>query len=112
MSRSISSQAALALLALLAAGCETGRCVRHSDCAAPLSCLATRCVIPPSDAGSIDAAASADAGARDAGDDRPADTGATTDAAGPATMDATPDAATDAATDVESDAAADAPDAE
>lgn len=110
MSRSSCSQAALALLALLAAGCEAGRCVRHSDCASPLSCLATRCVIPPSDAGALDA--SDDAGARDAGDDRPADAGATTDDAGTATPDATPDATLDAAADLGSDAAGDAPDAE
>ncbi len=42
--------AALALLAALAIGCDEGRCVRHSDCAPPLSCLATRCAIPPTDA--------------------------------------------------------------
>lgn len=53
MSRSTSDRrglAALALLAALAAGCEDGRCIRHSDCAPTLSCLATMCVIPPSDA--------------------------------------------------------------
>lgn len=42
--------AALALLAALAIGCDEARCVRHSDCAPPLSCLATRCAIPPTDA--------------------------------------------------------------
>jgi hypothetical protein len=53
VSRSTSDRrglAALALLAALAAGCEDGRCIRHSDCAPTLSCLATMCVIPPSDA--------------------------------------------------------------
>ena len=42
--------AALALLAALGAGCEDGRCIRHSDCAPTLSCLATMCVVPPTDA--------------------------------------------------------------
>lgn len=53
MSRSTSDLcglAALALLAALGAGCEDGRCIRHSDCAPTLSCLATMCVVPPTDA--------------------------------------------------------------
>lgn len=53
MSRSTSDLRGLAVLALLAAlgaGCEDRRCIRHSDCAPTLSCLATMCVVPPTDA--------------------------------------------------------------
>lgn len=99
MSRSTSSLrglAALALAAALSAGCEEGRCVRHSDCVSPLICLATACVPVPTDADA------------DAAVDATADTGAATDVAGDTTSDAASDAASDIVVDASADAAADA----
>lgn len=117
MSRSISEHlglAALALLAALAAGCEDGRCIRHSDCAPTLSCLATRCVVPPTDAdtGMADTAvvdtAVVDAQVADTSAvDVATDGGPSADAAMDVGMDVGMDVAMDAAEDV-----TDVPDAE
>ena len=117
MSRSVSEHlglAALALLAALAAGCEDARCIRHSDCAPSLSCLATRCVVPPTDAdtGVTDTAvvdtAVVDVPVADTSTvDVATDGGAAVDVAMDVAMDAAEDVAEDAAEDV-----ADVPDAE
>ncbi len=115
MSRSTSDRrglAVLALLAALAAGCEDGRCIRHSDCAPTLSCLATMCVIPPNDADTgvadtavVDTAVTdtpvadtpvADTALVDVGTDG----GPSADAAMDAAMDAPVDAPEDTASDV------------
>ena len=113
MLRSISEHlglAALALLAALAAGCEDGRCIRHSDCAPTLSCLATRCVVPPTDADTgvadtavVDTAVVDTQVADTSAVDVATDGGPSADAA----MDVAMDVAMDAAEDV-----ADVPDAE
>jgi len=114
VSRSISEQpglAALALLAALVAGCEEERCIRHSDCAPTLSCLATRCVVPPTDAdtGVTDTAVVDTAVVDTAVVDVPVADTSTVDVAtdGGAAVDVAVDVAMDAAEDV-----ADVPDAE
>jgi hypothetical protein len=103
--------ASLALLAALGAGCEDGRCIRHSDCAPTLSCLATMCVVPPTDAdtGVADTAV-VDTAVVDTSVADSSRVDVVTDG-GPA-ADAASDAASDAALDVAEDTASDVADAE
>ena len=117
MLRSISDSRALfglALLATLGLGCEDGRCIRHSDCAPTLTCLATMCVVPPTDADTgvadtavVDRPVTDDVSDAATGTDVPvdapvdapvdvtgaADSGLMVDAAADVTVDSGPDAA-------------------